>query len=148
MKNNIIRLILILITAIWIFGFSYNSFFPDTPEATALNPIIKKFYSNVCHQDDGKLCLINGHKLLVCPRCAGIYLGIFAGIVFSFIFKSPIKLKILILSGVLILLDVVLTTFDVYDYSKHFAFVTGLFFGISLFLYIQDVIFKIFTRKV
>lgn len=148
MKNNIIRSILVLITAIWIFGFSFNSFFPESQKAAVLNPIIKKFYSNVCHQDSEKLCLLNGKTILVCPRCAGIYIGILVGIILSFIFISPLKLKFLIVAGFLILLDVILSTSALYKYSKHFAFVTGLFFGISLFLYIQDVIFKIFTKKV
>lgn len=147
MKNNITRLVLIFLIGLWIFGFSFHSFFPESSVAASVKPIAKKFYSTVCHQNKTKLCKINGKLFLVCPRCTGIYTGILTGIILSFVIIAPIKLKFLVVTAFFVLLDVILSTFEVYYYSKIIAFITGLFFGTFLFLYIQDVVFKIFIRK-
>lgn len=148
MKNSLIRIVLIILLGIWIFGFASQIIFPDSPVLAVLKPLTQKVYSNVCHQDTNKLCNINGQETLVCARCAGIYSGLFLGIVLSLCFTTPLKLKFLVIASLLILFDVIFSTYEIYHYSKLLAFVTGLLFGVTLFLYIQDVIFKIFDKKV
>ena len=102
--------------------------------------MIKKVYSNVCHQESYKLIAIGGHQFLVCARCLGIYTGV---LIFSFvsIFIKIIPkhiIKLIIISFIMILADILFYTAGLYGYSKYVAFGTGLFSGSVTFIYILN----------
>ncbi len=107
-----------------------------------LFPFLKKIYSEFCHQIDYKTINIFGYKLLVCARCTGIYLGGFISSVYFIFRKTNIKLNKKLFYGVALLMlgDVLFTTFGVYDYSKVIAFSTGLLFGCIVFVYILTLL--------
>ena len=147
MNSNKTRIFLILLTAIWIWGFIHPVIFPDSSLTILLNPFLNKFYSTICHQETHKLCSVNSHFSYLCFRCTGIYTGLFAGILLSFFIIKALKLKSLILATLILLSDVIASTLGIYTYNGNLAFLTGLFFGIILFLYIQDMILKVFTKR-
>ena len=147
MSDNKIKILLLVIVSVWIFGFFHPVLFPSSPVTILLNPFVNKFYSTVCHQETHKLCSLNEHSSYLCFRCSGIYFGLFCGILISFFISKALKLKFLILTALILFADVLASTIEIYDYSTHLAFLTGLFFGVTLFLYIQDVILKVFTKR-
>lgn len=105
-----------------------------------MTPLIKKAYSNICHQESYKLIEIRGHQFLVCARCLGIYTGV---LIFSFIsiFIKVIPkhiIKLIIISFVMIFADILFYRTGLYGYSKIIAFGTGLFSGSVTFIYILN----------
>lgn len=129
--NLKIRITLFLLITIWIFGIFIEFFIPLQNNLAYLFPFLKGIYSTVCHQQPEKLIEINGHHTSVCARCTGIYLG---GMLSSSIFLiiSTINLKsgkLMLVASVPMLIDVVLYSSGLYDYSINIAFITGLFFG-------------------
>jgi uncharacterized membrane protein len=126
------------IILLWCAGFSSIQLFPGNNILSAFFPFIKYNYSLVCHQQEAKSFLVNGIHFFVCARCTGIYTG---ALVFSFIFIflkiSPvIRLKAALISCIPAIADIILYNFGAYNYSKITAFVTGLFPGSVLFIYI------------
>lgn len=129
-------MILILLWTIGIFSEFLMSI--NTVFSLAVLPF-NAMSSLVCHQDPAKLIEFNGAHSLVCSRCAGIYLGaLFASLILLFI--KPIaylNYKFLLAASVPMILDVFLSTIDIYPYSKITAFVTGILLGSIGFLYLK-----------
>lgn len=105
-----------------------------------LTPILKKAYTNVCHQESYKCIAIGGKQFLVCARCLGIYTGV---VIFSFvsIFTRIIPkhiVRMIVISIVLILADILFYNTGLYGYSKIIGFGTGLFSGSVTFIYILN----------
>jgi uncharacterized membrane protein len=108
-----------------------------------LYPLIKEFYSSVCHQIGYKTIQINGINFLVCARCSGIYFGgLIASVIFLFSSKShTLKINYLFIAAIPMLTDVLLYSLGVYEYSKIIALSSGLLFGfvsISILLLIIE----------
>jgi uncharacterized membrane protein len=102
-----------------------------------MNYLIKEFYSTVCHQDGSKCIFIGADSMLICARCAGIYLGGFlTGVLSLFIININLNKKILFFSAIPMVLDVSLTSLGVYSYSKTVAFSTGLILGSVIYYFI------------
>lgn len=133
------KIILFLIITIWCIGFMY----PLSDPIGISNPIIEFFlkngFSNVCHQQQEKLFEIFGIKLLVCWRCAGIYLGAFAAAFFNLLITKEVQISnfLFIASSIPMIVDVFLYTSGVYSYSNWLAFSTGIIFAIIAFNYIS-----------
>ncbi|MFA7288771.1 MAG: DUF2085 domain-containing protein [Melioribacteraceae bacterium] len=138
--------LLFLFIAIWYSGiyiYLFISFFPPLVYAF---PFVNQLYSLVCHQNPAKLITITFGNTLVCARCTGIYSGV---ILLSFIslFNNLIEIKSkkpFYLSVFVLFIDVLMTTFKIYDYSKLIAFSTGIFFGGIMFLYFRSALYKLF----
>ena len=144
-----IRFILFILIAIWCTGILSGSLFPDSVYAIIASPFLKKIYASVCHQHIEKSFFINGHYLLVCARCTGIYAGAF---IISFIslfslHKLPAKMKLLYILSSPMFVDVVSTTMRIYPYSKIIALITGIFFGSAVFAYILAALENNFVDK-
>ena len=95
-------------------------------------------YSHVCHQNPEKTISINGHSLLVCSRCAGIYIGslVSALILLVVPFIKVNNIKYLIFASLPMFIDVILYSIGVYTYSKTIALFSGFLFGIAGIIYI------------
>jgi len=124
---------------VWYIGLSFPIIFSSS-EFIILTPLIKKAYSNVCHQESYKVIAIGGHQFLVCSRCLGIYTG---ALIFSFIsifirITPKQIIKLIILSFVMIFADILFYKTGLYGYSKYIAFGTGLFSGSVTFIYILN----------
>ena len=139
-RRKTFRILFFVAVLLWCIGFSSQSLFSNTGFAVVSYPILKSTYGAVCHQLSVKTFSFMGHKLFVCARCTGIYLGALLTSILSLLFFSKLKLglKLLYVSVLPVMLDVLLSSIHVYVYSKYIAFLTGLFFGSVVFLYILE----------
>lgn len=144
-SNNIktfLRSIIFILLLLWCTGFSLNVIFPHSTYSMVTYPILKRLYATVCHQRPEKTFFISGNRFLVCARCTGIYFGALVISLLSIFFfrKISFGIKLLYVSMVPMLADVVMTTLGIYSYVKLISFVTGLFFGSVVFIYILAAI--------
>lgn len=142
MKIKVVVALLLLLTTIWIAGFSLFSFLPRDHQFRTLYPLAKVSYGRVCHQNPDKSFLVNGLHFLVCARCTGIYLGGFIAMCLSFFsitkyFRTPYKYFVIF--STLMLVDVLINNFLSVIYSKTSAFFTGYLFS---FFAVYFVIFE------
>lgn len=126
-----------ILTFIWCFGIMSPVIFQNNQTFLAAKPFLNQVYSTVCHQEYAKTLKIYDEEIFVCSRCAGIYTGVFMAILLS-LFRLPKSrlLHLLISSSVFLLSDVILSSIGIYSYSKYFALSTGLFFGLTLFMFL------------
>jgi uncharacterized membrane protein len=134
-KILILKLFIISLLTVWMSGLLIPII--TNIKNPLISYVINKVYSTVCHQENFKCISYEGHQMLVCARCTGIYFGAFiaAMVEMRFIF-SELPLKILFASTIPILFDVFLSTTGVYEYSQMFAFITGIIFGFVVYLFI------------
>ena len=93
------------------------------------------FFSKVCHQDITKCISFGNAEMLVCARCAGIYIGALISAISSLlIIINPVEKRYLLLSSFPLLMDVIFVTLGVYSYSKLVSFATGIIFGSVIYL--------------
>ena len=137
-----LRSIFFILILLWCIGFSFNAIFPGSTFGIVTFPILKRIYGTVCHQRIEKTFFLDGSRLLVCARCTGIYTGalIFSLLSIFFFKRLSFGIKLLYAAMLPIFLDVVFTTLGIYPYTKIIAFITGLFFGSVVFLYILAAI--------
>ena len=136
-----LRAIVFLILLTWCLGFSNFFIFKDSPLSIITYPVFKQIYSNVCHQNELKSFNDLGFNLFVCARCTGIYLGCLL-ISFLSVFmirRTEIGLSPLYISLLLILTDVLFVRMNIYLYSKLISFITGLVFGLVIYLYFLEI---------
>jgi uncharacterized membrane protein len=101
------------------------------------NLILSHLYSTICHKDIIKCISFGNAEMLVCARCAGIYIGALISAILSLLISiNPVNRRYLILSSFPLLLDVILVMFGVYSYSKFVSFATGIIFGSVIYLVI------------
>jgi uncharacterized membrane protein len=126
-RNYILKLLLVILSGIFIAGFSIVPL-TGSPYLAVTYPVLKVFYSKVCHQIPYKCFEINGFHFLVCARCTGIYAGAFiSSLVYLFIKKQKLKVDLrFLLFLVPMILDIILYRLGIYNYSKTLAFFTGL----------------------
>jgi len=143
-----IKLLIFILISIWYAGIFFECLTKLYPESIIIFPFIKKTYSLICHQEHGKLIELNCGHLLVCSRCTGIYSGILLLSIVSLFIKKELhtNLKFLFMSAILIIIDILLVSLNIYSYSKTIAFVTGLFFGSVLFLYFYKSLINLFNE--
>ena len=134
------RLLLLIMISIWVAGLLIEFLIPYYEQLTILYPFTKMLYSTVCHQQPAKLILYNNSHTLVCARCSGIYLGgLLSSFILIFIKIKKIKNgKIIILSALPMLIDVVFYSIGLYSYSKIVALITGFLFGSVGIIYIYN----------
>ena len=140
--KTFLRSIIFILLLLWNIGFSYQVIFPHTATSVVTYPILKSVYGIVCHQRTEKTFFVSGNRFLVCARCTGIYFGALIISLMSIFFFRHISfgIKLLYASMAPMLIDVLFTTFGIYPYIKIIAFITGLFFGSVVFIYILAAI--------
>ncbi len=142
LNKRVLRELIFTAVFIWCMGFTSQSLFSGSGFAVISYPFLKKIYGTVCHQLDVKTFSFLGHKLFVCARCTGIYLGaLFMSLLSLFLFpKLKLGLNLLYASVLPVIFDVLMSSFHIYTYSKYVAFLTGLFFGSVVFIYILETV--------
>jgi len=133
-------LILFFLLLFWCLGIFIEWLIKIDAHFVFALPYLQKTYSLVCHQDKSKLLFLDGAGTLTCARCTGIYLGLFVSSVLV-LFKIPgwqLNIKILLIASVPMIIDVLLTTLNIYFYSKLIAFFTGLLLGSVGFFYLYN----------
>ncbi|MGE5429587.1 MAG: DUF2085 domain-containing protein [Syntrophomonadaceae bacterium] len=143
MKHKV-KYFLFFLLFIWFLGIFLNVLIPFYEFPAGVYLFGSLCYSHVCHQITEKTIFIMGRPLLVCSRCFGIYTGlIIASLISLFItLNEKLHLKYLILSGIPMILDVILYSVKVYNYSKMAAFLTGFLLGSAGFFYILEAFEK------
>jgi uncharacterized membrane protein len=134
--------------AVWCIGFFFEWLIPLNEKLLALLPFLHQTYSLICHQQKVKLITFHGFESLVCSRCAGIYIGLFAGSLLA-IFRLPQKnpnIKVLSVCILIMLLDIAAYSIGIYHYSKLIAFITGFLLGSIAFSYFYNGVIQLFTE--
>jgi uncharacterized membrane protein len=131
-------LIIFFLLLIWTLGIFIEWFTKIDEHFILVFPYLQKTYSLVCHQEKNKLLLLDGAETLACARCTGIYLGLLLSSFFVLIklLKWKLHVNILYITAVPMILDVLLTSLNIYAYSKLIAFSTGLLLGSTGFFYL------------
>ena len=138
----IIKSLLISGLALWCVGFLLPVLLPEIAGNNLISQFLKLCYSRVCHQSNEATFYINGSYLLVCARCSGIYLGAFL-VIIPLLFMKPewkLSLKPFVLFTTPLIIDAFAVRLSIYTYSKINAFITGLFFGSIVIIYIFNVL--------
>ncbi|MEO8447430.1 MAG: DUF2085 domain-containing protein [bacterium] len=107
------------------------------------------FFSNACHQDDGRSFHLFGHSLAVCSRCVWIYAGFAAGTIIY-----PVKFKInninapsvwvLIIPALILFIDVGFDSMGILMNTFFTRSVSGLLLGLALPMFIIPGFVKFF----
>jgi uncharacterized membrane protein len=143
-----IKITIFLFLGLWCLGFTYASLFPQS-KMIVLYPLVKQFYSTVCHQIAYKSIEINGFNFLVCARCSGIYFGgLLSSIIFLF-FSVPYSFKIsyIFIAAIPMAADVILYSIGIYSYSKIIALATGFLFGFFVVSFILISLENFFIKR-
>jgi len=145
-KIILIRLLLLFLLSIWIYGFLLPTI--TLFDNTISNMILSRVYSTACHQENVKCISIGNTSMLVCSRCAGIYFGSFtAGLLSLLLIVPSISRRVLILSAIPLGMDVLFVLTGVYTYSQGIAFATGLVFGGVMYLFLLKELENLFSKK-
>lgn len=143
----LIRFIFLSLLTSWVTGFLLPVV--STIDNPLTNFLITKIYSTVCHQESIKCISIDNISMLVCARCAGIYFGaLIAAISSLFILQSIINDRLLLISILPLLTDVLLVSLGIYSYSKFISFSTGIVFGSIIYLFILAEIEKLILKQI
>lgn len=151
MKNRrlILSLSLFFLFLLWNAGIYFEWLINIFPSLAYLFPFAKHSYGIVCHQQDLKLIGEGTFHSLVCSRCAGIYLGLLTTSFITIFFRIGIirNNKILFIAVLPMILDVILYSIGLYNYSKTIAFLTGWLLGSVGFIYLYSPLSTLFTIK-
>ncbi|MEW6507118.1 MAG: DUF2085 domain-containing protein [Bacteroidota bacterium] len=103
-------------------------------------PFAYNAYSLVCHQDPAKVINLSCGNSLVCSRCLGIYFGLLSNSIVHFFYeiRTNKNFTLVLIAIIPMIIDVILTTASIYNYSKAVAITTGFLFGSILFLYLYN----------
>lgn len=151
MKNFLIsklNLILFILVLLWWIGIIWNLIILFFPNLILALPILKYNYSLVCHVQEHKLYDFFDATTLVCSRCFGIYSGaLFSSIGILLGLKLKVSTKLLLFISIPLFIDVILSSFGIYNYSKHFALFTGLLLGSVGFVYFRNALILLFEKN-
>jgi len=151
-KFKAVNYLFFFLLLFWIVGFLFPVLSPSFTGKPIINQLLNYNYSIVCHQSEASEINFRGARLLVCARCAGIYLGaLFIAIIMLF---NLLKLKLsfipLLIFSVPLVIDAFAVRLNIYAYSKTIAFLTGLLFGAIVLIYILETIensFNLLCKK-
>ena len=140
--------ILFLLIFIWCLGILWELIINIFPNAIYAFPILKNNYSIVCHTQSEKLFTYLNYRTLTCSRCTGIYFGSLVSIFLIIVgLRKNISTKFLLVISLPMFVDVILTTFNFYEYSQFLALFSGLLLGSSGFFYIHTSIVELLLEN-
>ncbi len=148
-KYIIIKVVPFVLLIIWLIAIFSPLLEPISKSFSIISLLFMKMISSVCHQDHDKSVLLGKH-IYVCARCAGIYVGSFlCALILIFGVKINIKnLKLLSITSILLLADVLSVNLGLYDYSHTIAFCTGLLFGLIIYQYLVETIEYFISKRI
>jgi uncharacterized membrane protein len=151
-KNKTANYLFFFLLLFWSVGFLFPVLSPSFTGKSIINQLLNYNYSIVCHQSESSGINFRDIYLLVCARCAGIYLGaLFSAIIMLFNFlKLSLNLTPLLMLSAPLVIDAFAVRLNIYVYSKTIAFLTGLLFGAIVLIYILETIensFNLFYKS-
>jgi uncharacterized membrane protein len=141
-KIKAVNYLFIFFFLFWTAGFLFPVISPSFTGKPIINQLLNYNYSIVCHQSVSSEINFGSAHLLVCARCAGIYLGaLLISIIMLFnLLKLKLSLIPLLMFSAPLVIDAFAVRLNIYAYSKTMAFITGLMFGAIVLIYILDTI--------
>lgn len=141
-----IRLLIFLLLFFWCLGFFLPLLGSITNNTSLLIWFVSYNYSLVCHQSEPNGINLFNSNLLVCTRCAGIYLGALLSTFFLLLGSRRLNLnrKLIYIFAIPIIFDAVSIRAGFYPYSQFITFLTGILFGTIVILFIIEAIEKSF----
>ena len=141
-KFKAVNYLLFFLLLFWSVGFLFPVLSPSFTGKPIINQLLNYNYSTVCHQSVSSEINMGVEHVLVCARCAGIYLGaLFIAIIMLFnLLKLKLSLIPLLIFSAPLVIDAFAVRLNIYAYSKTIAFITGLLFGAIVLLYIFETI--------
>ena len=148
-KYIAVKYFLLFLIVVWCVGFLFPVITPAFNGKPIINQILSYNYSLVCHQSENAAIHFGNEQLLVCARCAGIYIGaLFIAIAMLFnLIKFRLTLNLFFLFTFPLIFDAITVRLSIYPYSKYIAFITGLLCGAIIFLYILDTLKNSFSLQ-
>ncbi len=141
-KFKAIKYLFFFLLLFWSAGFLFPVLSPSFTGKPFVNQLLNYNYSIVCHQSESSQINFGNAYLLVCARCAGIYLGalfIIIIMIFNFL-KLKLSLMPLLIFSAPLVIDALVVRFNIYAYSQTIAFITGLLCGATVLIYILETI--------
>ena len=141
-KFKTVNYLLFFLLLFWSVGFLFPVLSPSFTGKPIINQLLNFNYSIVCHQSESSEINLGGAHLLVCARCAGIYIGaLFIAIIMLLnLLKLKLSLIPLLIFSAPLVIDAFAVRLNIYAYSKTIAFITGLMFGAIVLIYILETI--------
>ena len=108
-------------------------------------------FASLCHQMPERSFFIAGHKLAVCARCTGLYVG-FALITLLYPFIRPVHVisaperKWLLMSAMPMAVDFSLTFFGLWENTHTSRFLTGFLLGGVAVIYVMPGVAELSLR--
>jgi len=112
---------------------------------------IYRAFGTICHQRPERSFFLDGHKLAVCSRCTGLYVGfLFTLLVYPLIrslrtISTPDR-KGLFLAALPLAVDFSLTFFGIWENTHTSRLLTGLLLGIVSVFYVMPGIMDLSLR--
>jgi uncharacterized membrane protein len=141
-KFKAVNYLFIFLLLFWSAGFLFPVLSPSFAGKQIINQLLGYNYSLVCHQSEPSLINFGDAHLLVCARCAGLYLGALSmAIIMLFnLLKLKMSLIPLMIFSAPLVIDAFAVRLNIYSYSNTIAFITGLLCGAIVLFYILDAI--------
>lgn len=141
-KIKYVRILFFSLLLIWCFGFSFPVLTPSFEGKTLIQPIVAHSYSLVCNQSYTANIFSENSHILVCARCAGIYIGALITITLLLLssLRTNLEIKLLFTLCAPMVIDALAVRIGLYPYSKILAMITGVLFGGAMLLYILNTI--------
>ena len=113
---------------------------------------IYQAFGFLCHQLPERSFFIAGHKLAVCSRCSGIYLGATLTLLIYPLVRSlrsvdPPARKWLFAAAVPVFVDFFLTFVGIWENTHTTRFVTGFIFGSAVVFYVIPGVVELSLRS-
>ena len=139
-KFKAVKYIFFFLLLFWSAGFLFPVLSPSFTGKPIINQLLNYNYSIVCHQSESSEIIFGGAHLLVCARCAGIYLGaLFIAIIMLFnLLNLKLSLIPLLIFSAPLVIDAFAVRLNIYTYSKTIAFITGLLWRYCINLHFRD----------
>ncbi|MFC2094740.1 DUF2085 domain-containing protein, partial [Bacteroidota bacterium] len=141
-KFKAVNYLFFFLLLFWSAGFLFPVLSPSFTGKPIVNQLLNYNYSIVCHQSESSEINFSSAQLLVCERCAGIYLGalLMALVMLFNFFKLKLGLIPLLIFSAPLVIDAFAVRLNIYAYSKIYTFITGLLFGAIVLFYILETI--------
>ena len=114
--------------------------------------VIYQAFGFLCHQLPDRSFFIAGHKLAVCSRCSGIYLGATLTLLVYPLLKSlrsvrsPAR-KWLFAASIPLFVDFFLTFVGIWQNTHTTRFITGFIFGSAVVFYVMPGVVELSLRN-
>ncbi len=153
-RHRIVYISALLFTTVWCGSIVCAPLFSEAGGMLQkISAVIVMFFAPICHQSPIRSFHIGGHPMAVCARCFGIYGGFLLGlIVYFFIRGTEEKTSpppyLLIAAASPMILQIILSKFEIIPSTNIIRAVTGLLPGFISVCYIMPALNQLVDLKI